>query len=346
MIVSLAVISVIPILNLLSLGYMLEASARVARSGRWRDGFIGLGAFSKIGKIVFGIWIWTLPLRLIHSYWIDAELIDSGGIRANDMRIFFAIVATLILFHLVWALLRGGKLRHFFWPAPIALLKWLGRSHSIQPLIASVRKRIQQLPIIPMFRSGLFGFITAAAWLSIPVLILFAGASVKLDGPAFLLSLLGAVLLGTVALSLPFLQTRVAVSGSLRSGFAWKEVRNLFRKAPIAFWFALFITLLFSLPLYLLKVELTPREVAWLPNLVFVLFLFPARILTGWALFRAEKRKAPRIWFSRWLSRFAGLPVVATYVFVVWLSQYLSWHGSLSLIEQHAFLVPAPLLGL
>jgi hypothetical protein len=37
---------------------------------------------------------------------------------------------------------------------------------------------------------------------------------------------------------------------------------------------------------------------------------------------------------------------VAAYVFLVWLTQYLSWHGSLSLMEQHAFLVPAPLLGL
>ncbi len=45
-------------------------------------------------------------------------------------------------------------------------------------------------------------------------------------------------------------------------------------------------------------------------------------------------------------ARLAALPVVALYVFIVWFAQYLSWHGTLSLLEQHAFLVPAPLLGL
>src|SRR5205809_278239 len=36
----LAVLAAIPIVNFLSLGYLLEASGRVAKSGRLRDGFI------------------------------------------------------------------------------------------------------------------------------------------------------------------------------------------------------------------------------------------------------------------------------------------------------------------
>ena len=40
--VLLALCSVVPVLNFLSLGYLLESSARVARSGRLRDGFIGV----------------------------------------------------------------------------------------------------------------------------------------------------------------------------------------------------------------------------------------------------------------------------------------------------------------
>ncbi|HKB02845.1 MAG TPA: hypothetical protein VKD90_11540, partial [Gemmataceae bacterium] len=38
----LAVLAAIPVLQFLSLGYLLEAGGRVARSGRFRDGFIGI----------------------------------------------------------------------------------------------------------------------------------------------------------------------------------------------------------------------------------------------------------------------------------------------------------------
>src|SRR5262245_23406215 len=40
--VGLAVLAALPVLQFLSLGYLLEAGARVARSGRLRDGFIGV----------------------------------------------------------------------------------------------------------------------------------------------------------------------------------------------------------------------------------------------------------------------------------------------------------------
>ena len=56
--------------------------------------------------------------------------------------------------------------------------------------------------------------------------------------------------------------------------------------------------------------------------------------------------EADRHWVFRWLGRLAAIPVVIAYVIFVWATQYLSWHGSLSLLEQHAFLVPAPLMGL
>ena len=38
----LAVLAAIPLVNFISLGYLLEASGRVARSGRLRDGFIDM----------------------------------------------------------------------------------------------------------------------------------------------------------------------------------------------------------------------------------------------------------------------------------------------------------------
>ncbi len=104
------------------------------------------------------------------------------------------------------------------------------------------------------------------------------------------------------------------------------------------------MTLLFALPLYLLKIEMVPREATWLPGLVFIAFIFPARLLTGWALGRAGRRPQPRHWFFRWTGRLPLLPAAALYVLVVFFTQYTSWNGGWSLYEQHAFLLPVPFL--
>lgn len=346
LVLGLAIVSAVPVLGLFSLGYLLDASSRVAKSGRLRDGFPGLLAISLVGKIALGTWLWTLPVRLVHSFWRDAELIEAGGARADQLRIFLAVLAVAVTLHVAWACLRGGKLRHFLWPAPVRFVQWLGEPREWRGVRDNFREYFRGFRPVETWLLGLRGFAGAAAWLAVPVGILVLSAEAGNNGVAFLGALLGGILLGIAVLFVPFLQTRFAMSGRFRDFFSLGEIRALFRRAPLAFWFALFVTLLFALPLYLLKIELTPREVAWLPNLVFVLFILPARLLVGWAIARAERCDTNRIWVSRWIARLAAVPVVAVYVFLVWLTQYLSWHGSLSLLEQHAFLVPAPLLGL
>ncbi|HSH16759.1 MAG TPA: hypothetical protein VLD18_12030, partial [Verrucomicrobiae bacterium] len=196
------------------------------------------------------------------------------------------------------------------------------------------------------FWLGARGFLGALLWLVIPVGLLILAAQVAPDQGGALLSIIGGLLLMLVVMHLPFLQTHFALENRFRALFAVKTVRQMFRRAPIAFWLSLFITLLFALPLYLLKIELPPREIAWLPSLLFVVFIFPARLITGLAVSRANRRDEPRHWFFRWTSRLALVPVVFFYVFFVYLTQYLSWNGALSLLEQHAFMVPAPLMNL
>ena len=123
-------------------------------------------------------------------------------------------------------------------------------------------------------------------------------------------------------------------------------MRARFKRAPWAFAVALALTFTAALPLYLLKIEMIPRETAWLPGLVFLAFIFPARLLTGWAYSRSSRRERPRHWFFRWTGRLALLPVVGVYVLIVFLSQYTAWRGVWSLYEQHAFLLPVPFLGM
>jgi hypothetical protein len=101
-----------------------------------------------------------------------------------------------------------------------------------------------------------------------------------------------------------------------------------------------------AIPLYLLKIEMVPREAAWLPGIFFVTFLTPARLLAGWAYARSGRRETPRHWLLRWMGRLAILPAALLYVLVVFLAQYTSWDGVMSLYDQHAFLIPVPFLNM
>ena len=103
------------------------------------------------------------------------------------------------------------------------------------------------------------------------------------------------------------------------------------------------------IPLYLLKIEATPREVVWLPCLLFVTFMLPARIATGAALRRARSAGEPRgRWarFSRWSARLLMIPVVAVYLLFLYVSQYTSWDGLQTWVQQHAIMVPMPFYGI
>lgn len=346
LLVTLAALAVVPVLNLLSLGYLLEASGRVARSGRIRDGFVGVRKAAVFGRIIMGAWLVLWPARFVSGMWKDAELIALGSGTAWAWRFGLVLVTVISIWHLSWACLRGGKLRYFLWPAPLRFRKWLRSGDKLAVAQESVVGRVATLRLRHYFLLGLSGFVGGLAWLILPVGLLVVGAFMPPAGAA-LLGLLGGGLLFLVSLYLPFLQALCAAEGG-RFGamFEPRRVRTLFANAPIAFWFSLLITLLFALPLYLLKIEFPPRDIAWLPTLLFVVLIFPARLLTGWAVSRALRRDRPRHGFWRWTSRLGMLPAVGIYVLIVYLTQYLSWNGALSLIEQHAFLVPTPMLSL
>jgi hypothetical protein len=195
------------------------------------------------------------------------------------------------------------------------------------------------------FWLGLRGFVGALTWLLVPSLMLMAGTSG--GGPAtIVVGYLGALAMTIVLLYLPFLQTHMARENRLAAIFEVREVRSQFNRAPLAWWFALLVTLLFALPLYLLKIEPPPRELWWTLTIFFILFIYPARLLTGWAVGRALHHQRPRFFAFRWLARAAAIPVVLVYVFIVFFSQYTSFLGPASILEQHAFLVPVPFLAL
>ena len=388
---TLAVLAAIPLVNFVSLGYLLEVSGRVAKGGRLRDGFMDISKFARIGSLAAGTWLWLLVPRLISALATDAWLIDPGSFSARAWRVGQIVVALLVISHILLAWYSGGRLRHFFWPilAPFQLGAWFVFGGIIGPIVkpivialspafaedlyamkplsewfppailaAGIRRGrmfaeardavwdyVVSLGLPRYFWLGLRGFVGALIWLLVPSLMFMAGTSGR--GPVtILVGYLGALGMAFVLLYLPFLQTHFACQNRLMAMFEWSTVRAQFRRAPIAYWFALTITLLFALPLYLLKIEPPPRELWWTITLFFILFIYPARLLTGWAVGRAIHRQQPRHFVFRWLCRFATIPVVLFYIFVLFFTQYTSFLGPASLLEQHAFLVPVPFLGL
>jgi hypothetical protein len=343
--VGVAALAALPVLQFLSLGYLLEAGGRVARSGRLRDGFIGVRLAARLGGVVAGAWLLLLPVRLVASLAHSAQVIDPGGPVARGWRIGLLVLIALTALHIGSACARGGKLRYFLWPFNVF---WLLRRLLRGGYYAEARDAVWNVAVslrLPYyFWLGFRGFIGALAWLALPVSLLALGSLPVPAAPLF--GWAGALWLGLVLLYLPFLQMRLAQTDRLSGAFELGAVRDGFCRAPWAFSLAFVVTLLSALPLYLLKIEMVPREAAWLPSLVFIAFIFPARLLTGWALSRGRRREAPRHWFFRWTGRLPLLPAAAFYVLVVYFTQFTSWNGIASLYEQHAFLVPVPFFGM
>jgi hypothetical protein len=189
---------------------------------------------------------------------------------------------------------------------------------------------------------GLRGFLGGLAWLLLPSLMLMAGTSG--GGPATVfVGFLGAVALFAVLMYLPLLQARFACENRFFAMFEMSEIRQQIRRAPLACWLGLAAMLLLALPLYLLKIEpVIPPEFQWIVTLFFVLLLYPARLISGWAIGRARRQDKPRSYTICWLARAAAVPVIALYVFIVFFTQFTSFIGPASLLEHHAFLLPAP----
>jgi hypothetical protein len=343
--VGLAVLAALPGLQLLSLGYLLEAGGRVARTGRLRDGFIGVRLAARLGGVVLSSWLLLLPVRLVAGLARSAQVIDPDGRAATGWRFALSGLIGLTALHIGAACSRGGRFRYFLWPFNVFwLLRRLVQGGYYTHARDVVWDTFAALRLPYYFWLGLRGFVGACVWLVLPISLLAQGQRPIPAGP--LMGFLGGFLLAIVLLYLPFLQMRLAATNRFMEVFRLRAVRADFRRAPWAFALAFVVTLLFALPLYLLKIEIVPREAAWLPSLVFVSFIFPARLATGLALARAARRQTPRHWFFRWTGRLPLLPAAAFYVLVVFFTQYTSWNGVLSLYEQHAFLVPVPFLGL
>lgn len=135
-VVLVAMAASIPILQVLSLGYLLEVSGRLARGGKLRDAMVGMGKASVLGGILLGVWLSMLPLRLVSSFWYDAHLISPLSDQTQFLRAAQLVLMVVTFAHLFSAMACGGKLRYFLWPliAPLSLGVWAIRRMSGLPI--------------------------------------------------------------------------------------------------------------------------------------------------------------------------------------------------------------------
>lgn len=350
LIIGLSVLASIPVLQVASLGYLLEVTGRVGRDGQIRSAWIGVRRSARFGAIVACVWLLLLIPRLLISLNYSAVLINDPLVSASSpadgraWRVGIGLLTAVILLHVVWALYRGGRLRDFLWPAPLRLLGELRRGFDWSSRWKALRDTWRSLRFTHYFWLGLQGYLTTFVWLMIPMALMAEGTRRDPDsvGLFVLVSLIATTL---VVPYLPLLQAEFGRTGNWRCMFGTRRARELFVRAPWSWWLAITVLLIAALPLYLLKAELIPSELAWFPGLFFVVFIWPARVIAGWALACSLHRDRPAHWFWRWTARLGLLVVSFIYAGVLYFTPQFSWYGARSLFEHHAFLVPAPFLG-
>ncbi len=253
----------------------------------------------------------------------------------------------MALFYLMWAWVRGGKWWHYLWPQPKRFVRealrpstWAAAPDRLWDFTASL-----ELP--RYFWLGLRGVAATLVWL-IPAIVVIAAFRIGETGLAGLVGFIAVMMLGIALFYVPMLQAHFAAENRIAAMFEVRQIRRDFRRSPWAWVAAMAMGLVvLPIPLYLLKIEATPREVVWLPCLVFIAFILPARIAEGLALRRARGRQDPvgrLATVSRWLARLVMVPVVGVYLLFVYASQYTSWDGLQTWVQQHAILLPIPFL--
>lgn len=343
----LAILAAVPVLNLLALGYLLEAEGRVAKTGQWRYAFPLLPIAPKLGSILLGVYLFLWPVRVFASLAADASLVAPGSFTAGGWWLFSRLWMLATAVHLVCAIARGGSPITFV--RPIKNVRWLisqlRAGTYLDTAETAVREFVRALKLQYHFSLGLRGYLGALAWLVLPT-GLFA-AVFAINGESAEPGRIAVTLLGGLALLItltwvPLLQCHFAAENRFRAMFDLKHIRELWRRAPL--FLALGTVLMFALtiPLYLFKIYAPPRDAQWLMTPIFLILIYPVRLLMGWLYSWASTRQH-RTWLVwRWLWSLVLIPVLAIYLGLLFLTPAINAHGRQVLFEQPAIMLPSP----
>jgi hypothetical protein len=274
----------------------------------------------------------------------SAQLLDPNSSSARGWRLGAFIVAAVWVVHVGWAAMRGGRWWHFVWPAPVKFAFTIWRPSYWSQTSDRLYDFVTRLHFPKLWWLGARASAGALVWTCVPVSLMIIGLRARDSEVAPLFGVIGAVAMTVVMLYLPLLQVRMAARNHFMEIFNVFAIRQSFMRAP---WFcalSLFALCGLALPLYLLRIEPTPSELAWAPSLVFVALMLPAKLLIGAALGYADRREHLRHWVLRWPAFAVVMLSVTTYVGALYIAQFVAWQGAFVMYFQHALLVPAPLI--
>jgi hypothetical protein len=339
----LAVLAAIPVASFLALGYMLEAEGRLVRSGRLRDGLPCAGLLPRLGASVLGVWLSLLVVRLVARVAADAAVVDPGSAAATAWERARVATACGAGIHVALALFAGGTLLAFFRPLRNARLflaalrdgtAWSRAAGALEGVLAVVQPA-------RLFWLGLRGWLGAFAWVVVPT-VLFSALRHTRRPVEVIVTLLGAILLAVLLPAVPFLQAGFAAEGRLAAFRDVAGVRELWRRAPFLMLAAVVVLYGLSLPLSLFKVLVPPRDALLFITPIFVVTIFPARLFVGWATGVARRRQR-RAWpAARLLATAVLLPLMALFLFLLFLTPTIGALGRRVLFDHHAILLPTP----
>jgi len=367
-------LAALPGLSLLSLGFMLDAQARVGKSGRFRDGFPLLAISTRVGTIALMVFLFLLPIIGFSSVaGSQAVITELSGLPPGGLKTLTVVLQVLVFVHLLLAIANGGSFGAFL--SPLVLLVRLPL-HSLA--VVTRRRNLFEFPyaagnlhqVVNRIRTGTFfstidfwadqllqifqpwhhlklalkGAAGALCWLAIPTLLLGAASTVPAQdpGPRVLLSLIGGVLMVPVAAWLPLLQCHQAVTGRFRDIFAVRTARSIIAQVPLRWALATILMYGLAVPLYLSKVVLPPADAFWLFTPLFIVVIFPTRLLMGWVYGTGLRKAANARVFVRWPTKLIMIPLLLLYSGILFVLPLISEAGPRAMFENHAFLLPVP----
>ena len=347
------------------LGVWLIVLPMRALSGFWQDAWL-IDPSSPQTRFLRGLQFALVPLLLMH---IATATICGGKLR----HFLWPLLAPFLL---AIRIIRGNRLSRWIldgtigrwfprlsvdihrappmrdWFVPAMIWQQL-RGRSLREFYRQCRDKtcefVASLNLWHYWWFGLKALTGTLVWLAIPTLLLASPSGMR-PGPAALVGLAGILVAVPVFFLLPFLQANFAIDGRLNRFFQPRRVYQNFSRSPIAHLVALLATAVLALPLFLLKIEQIPSDLFWMLSVIFVVFTWPAKIITGWAVARGERGVGARgdgpdafgrFWL-RWPVNVLSAAVAFAYALILFFSQYVSWSGSTSLFENHAFLLPSP----
>ncbi len=289
LLVLLAFVTAIPVFQLMALGYLLFVAGRLASGETLANSVRGIDRAGKIGVALTALGLASLPSQLLTHWESVAAIIQPGSGTAETLRVSAIALAVFATIYLWWAWARGGTLRHYLWPEPVRFVKQVWRPTFWSDVSLRLWDFVLSLRLPMLFWLGLRGAAGTLVWL-VPAMVIMVVTREGQHAAAGLLGGLCLLVLGYILMVLPALQANYAAENRLAALFEFRRVRRDSQFAPWSYAGALLVALvLMPIPLYLLKIEATPEEIVWLPCLVFVAFMLPARMATGLALRRGRR---------------------------------------------------------